>query len=89
MVQLYDIKQNTKVSTIVTNYPLQSISFCADGQHIALGANNSGNLIVYDLRKANKPVFSLEGHKHTVNSVAFQNKEGLTRGASFKSERPN
>ena len=59
-------------------FPIQSVSFCADGKTIAFGAFNTGSLLVYDLRKPKDPLHIFEGHKQTVNSIAFKNKESLS-----------
>jgi protein NEDD1 len=46
----YDITKNKKVSAIATPEALQSISFNCDGHTVAVGAINSGNVYIYDLR---------------------------------------
>jgi len=71
----YDITQKKKVSVIQTQYPLQSITFNHDGHTVAVGAQNSGHILVYDLRKQSEVMAMLEGHKGTVNSLAFKHGE--------------
>ena len=51
------------------------MSFCSDGHTIAIGASNSGAILVYDLRKSSKEVHKLcSGHTQTINSLNFANK---------------
>ena len=51
------------------------MSFCSDGHTIAVGASNSGAILVYDLRKSSKAVYKLcTGHTQTINSLNFANK---------------
>ncbi|CDW91863.1 UNKNOWN [Stylonychia lemnae] len=68
----YDITKNKKVSAIVTPEPLQCISFNSDGHTVAVGAINSGNIHVYDLRNQSQVLVTLQGHSSTVNSVSFR-----------------
>jgi len=56
------------------------VSFCADGHTIAVGASNSGAILVYDLRKSSKEVYKLcSGHTQTINSLNFANKVPSTK----------
>lgn len=49
-IVFYDITKNKKVSGITAPEPIQSIAFNSDGHTVAVGACNSGNVYVYDLR---------------------------------------
>lgn len=74
-VVFYDINDKVIVKRIKTETPLQSVSFCADGHTIAIGANNYGAILVYDLRKSSKEVAKIcTGHMSTINSLRFMNK---------------
>lgn len=60
---------------IRSEFPFNSVSFCTDGHTIAIGAANSGAILVYDLRKSSKEVYKLcSGHTQTINSLNFANK---------------
>jgi WD40 repeat protein len=74
-VVFYDINDKVIVKRIKTETPLQSVSFCADGHTIAIGASNFGAILVYDLRKSSKEVAKIcTGHMSTINSLRFTNK---------------
>ena len=71
----YDIHDKIIVKRIRADFPFQSISFCTDGHTVAIGAANSGAILVYDLRKSSKEVYKLcSGHTQTINSLNFANK---------------
>ena len=60
---------------IRAEFPFQSVAFCTDGHTIAVGASNSGAILIYDLRKSSKEVYKLcSGHTQTINSLQFANK---------------
>lgn len=74
-VVFYDINDRVIVKRIKTETPLQSVSFCADGHTIAIGASNFGAILIYDLRKSSKEVAKIcTGHMSTINSLRFTNK---------------
>lgn len=74
-VVFYDINDKVIVKRIKTETPLQSVSFCADGHTIAIGASNYGAILVYDLRKSSKEIAKIcTGHMATINSLRFMNK---------------
>jgi len=62
-IVFYDINDKIIVKRIRAEFPFQSVSFCADGHTIAVGASNSGAILIYDLRKSSKEVYKLcSGH---------------------------
>lgn len=74
-IVFYDINDKIIVKRIRGEFPFQSVSFCADGHTIAVGASNSGAILIYDLRKSSKEVYKLcSGHTQTINSLHFANK---------------
>ncbi len=76
----YDTNDKIIVKRIRSEFPFQSVSFCTDGHTIAIGASNSGAILVYDLRKSSKEVFKLcSGHTQTINSINFANKVASSR----------
>ena len=42
--------------------PLSAISFCADGHTIAVGSQQGGRVLIYDLKEAKKIKMELKGH---------------------------
>ena len=74
-IVFYDTSDKIIVKRIRSEFPFQSVSFCTDGHTIAVGASNSGAILVYDLRKSSKEVYKLcSGHTQTINSLNFANK---------------
>ena len=74
-IVFYDTNDKIIVKRIRAEFPFQSVSFCTDGHTIAVGASNSGAILVYDLRKSSKEVYKLcSGHTQTINSLNFANK---------------
>jgi len=69
-ITFYDINEKKLVKQIQTGESLTSVAFCQDGHTIAVGARNSGNVMIYDLRKSAREVYKYcTGHKETVNTV--------------------
>lgn len=74
-VVFYDINDKVIVKRIKTETPLRSVSFCSDGHTIAIGTNDYGAILIYDLRKSSKEVAKVcVGHMATINSLKFTNK---------------
>ena len=66
----FDINEKKLVKQIQTGESLTSVAFCQDGHTIAVGTRNSGNVMIYDLRKSAREVYKYcTGHKDTVNCV--------------------
>jgi WD40 repeat protein len=61
-IQFFDIVEGKEVKKIDTGVPLSAISFCADGHTIAVGTNQGGRVIIYDLKEAKKIKIELKGH---------------------------
>ena len=79
-IVFYDTHDKIIVKRIRSEFPFASVAFCADGHTIAVGASNSGAILVYDLRKSSKEVFKLcSGHTSTINSLNFANKVGASK----------
>jgi WD40 repeat protein len=71
-ILFYDIVDGKEVKKIDTGVPLSAISFCADGHTIAVGTNQGGRVIIYDLKEAKKVKIELKGHDVSKRISALQ-----------------
>lgn len=62
LIQFFDIVEGKEVKKIDTGVPLSAISFCPDGHTIAVGTNQGGRVIIYDLKEAKRIKIELKGH---------------------------
>jgi hypothetical protein len=60
------------VKKIDTGVPLSAISFCADGHTIAVGTNQGGKVMIYDLKEAKKVKIELKGHDVSKKITSLQ-----------------
>ncbi|RIB08302.1 WD40-repeat-containing domain protein [Gigaspora rosea] len=77
-IVLYDVGKKTTMKTIHTDTPLTTLGFKADSVTVVAGTLQ-GNILVYDLRSANKPMCTLYGHEpHPVKCLHCQEKDRST-----------
>ena len=52
--------------------PLSAISFCADGHTIGVGTEQTGQVIIYDLKDSKRVKIELKGHDRSSRVKAIQ-----------------
>ena len=67
----FDIVEGKQVKKIEVGAPLSTISFCADGHTIAVGTEQTGQVIIYDLKDSKKVKIELKGHDRTSRVTAL------------------
>ena len=58
----FDIVEGKQVKKIEVGTPLSAISFCADGHTIGVGTQQSGQVVIYDLKNSKQVKIELKGH---------------------------
>jgi len=58
----YDVVDGKQVKKIEVGAPLSAISFCGDGHTIGVGTQQSGQVIIYDLKDSKRIKLELKGH---------------------------
>ena len=69
----YDIVEGKQVKKIEVGAALSTISFCADGHTIGVGTEQTGQVIIYDLKDSKRIKIELKGHDRStrVGNVSF------------------
>lgn len=67
----YDIKQGEVALTVTTSQPLSAIDMAPNGFIVAVGSIR-GTVLVYDLRKYNTPLNTVQAHESEIKRVLFQ-----------------
>ena len=52
--------------------PLSAITFCPDGHTIGVGTQNTGAVLIYDLKDSKKVKIELKGHDRSQRISALQ-----------------
>ena len=83
----FDIVEGKQVKKIEVGAPLSAISFCADGHTIGVGTEQSGQVIIYDLKDSKRIKIELKGHDRSsrVGALSFsrlQKPSNSTQGTS-------
>ena len=68
----YDIVEGKQVKKIEVGAPLAAISFCADGHTIGVGTEQTGQVIIYDLKDSKRVKIELKGHDRSSRVKALQ-----------------
>ena len=71
-IYFYDIVEGKQVKKIEVGAPLASISFCADGHTIGVGTEQSGQVIIYDLKDSKRIKIELKGHSRSTRVKCLQ-----------------
>ena len=61
----FDIVEGKQVKKIDVGTPLSTISFCPDGHTIGVGTQQSGQVVIYDLKDSKRVKIELKGHDRT------------------------
>ena len=68
----YDIVEGKQVKKIEVGAPLAAISFCADGHTIGVGTEQTGQVIIYDLKDSKRVKIELKGDDRSSRIKALQ-----------------
>ena len=61
----FDVVEGKQVKKIDVGPPLSAITFCPDGHTIGVGTQNTGQVLIYDLKDSKKVKIELKGHDRT------------------------
>lgn len=72
-IYFYDIVEGKQVKKIEVGAALSAISFCADGHTIGVGTEQTGQVIIYDLKDSKRVKIELKGHDRStrIKALAF------------------
>lgn len=71
-IHFFDIVECKEVKQIMTGLQLSCISFCSDGHTIAVGSEQGGKALVYDLKTPKTVKLDLKGHEKSKRVSCIQ-----------------
>ena len=71
-IHFFDIVECKEVKQIMTGLQLSCISFCSDGHTIAVGSEQGGKALIYDLKTPKAVKLDLKGHEKSKRVSCIQ-----------------